>query len=191
MFLFSRSLSPGTCALSWVSTRVFFSHLDPSQTRTQSSVLSCTDHGLLKLEKKNARKGKKGTFTDLIPTALSRLVVYSLVEAARQWRSSGSWFFRDVFVDTFFIALLTFFLDWVWNSTQLNFFNGRRRSVFLKGCFLCFNLLRVVSVLLWMKYLLSWPSLHEETHRGTRADFVLASPHLSYDYALPFFFKVV
>lgn len=170
---------PGFSSRIWIPVRLA---LSPASCPVQITAFSSWK------KKERKEKGRKGTLTDLLPTALSRLVLYSLVEAARQWRSSGSCFFKRRVYRHVFYRSTGFSLDRVWNSTQRNFFTGRRRSVFFKGCFLRFNLLRVVSGLLWMKYLLSWASLHEETHRGTRADFVLASTHLSYDYALPIFF---
>lgn len=56
VFLISRSFVPGTCTRSWVSSRVFCSHLDPSTTSILSSVLSYRNHGLLESGKESKRR---------------------------------------------------------------------------------------------------------------------------------------
>ncbi|KAK2849470.1 hypothetical protein Q5P01_009304 [Channa striata] len=58
VFLLSRSFVPGTCTRSWVSTRLFCSHLDPSTTSVLSSVPYYKNRGLRKFGKPKQERKK-------------------------------------------------------------------------------------------------------------------------------------
>lgn len=109
-----RVFVPGTCTLSWVSTRVFFSHLDPSTTRIQSQcpVPQKSRPSYVK-KRTQAKKGGKKRST-LLATSYrlpsSRGLYVRRSSSVILTRCSKKDFY--VFVKLFFLVFFAF-----WNST--------------------------------------------------------------------------
>lgn len=172
---------PGTCTLSWVSTRVFCSHLDLSTTSLQSSVLQ-KPRPLLKFGKnarKERKKEEKDTFSATFPPSLLSpgLYVHRGFEATVWFWDSHPHKLFYMFENYHFVAFLCFF-DWVWNSTCIAYFRAVKRTTFEQFSRLFSELFSLKLCKrwpeLWMKYLLKKSArLHEETQRGSRWNSVL------------------
>lgn len=160
VFLISRSLSPGTCSHSWVSTRAFSVRIwIPVQPASGPASSPTETLGLLRFGKEKRRRLKKPKFFPI--------TFHSLLSSRGFYFSSKLWSSSETVIVAFslkekkvfpcfnpvVLSRLCVFFIWVWNSTL----NPRTCSCETSDVNGVFSVSFLLSrpLLLWMKYLLS------------------------------------